>query len=117
MKSPANPKAKRNARIYRLNPGPPAPKVAPATSPTPAVVLQADRLIPMKTLWPRPQPQPLHPTEFPTAAPGKSVIKLGLDLDVQHITATIQWDHLNPKPARQFESAAALVALGQETDR
>jgi transposase len=57
-----------------------------------------------------PKPQPLHPEHVPTPAPGKSIIRAGLDIDVHHITGTIQWDHLNPQPPRTFDSNAALVA-------
>jgi transposase len=35
---------------------------------------------------------------------------VGLDIDIHHLTATIQWDHLNPQAARSFGSPAELVA-------
>jgi transposase len=56
-----------------------------------------------------PPAQPLHPKEFPKPGEGKSIIKMGLDIDVQHLTATVQWDHLNPKAPREFKSAVQLV--------
>jgi hypothetical protein len=72
------------------------PKTALATG------VSIDLSAPLKT--PLPPVQPLHPIQFPTPAPGKSVLKVGLDIDVQRITATIQWDHLNPKPPRDSKT-------------
>jgi hypothetical protein len=106
MKTPAQSPAKGNGRVYRLQPAPSAPTSLPALR------LQVDRTAGLKA--PLPKPQPLHPTEFPTPPAGKSVIKVGLDLDLLRLTATIQWDHLQPKAARDFKSPAALVAWVQE---
>lgn len=97
MKTTAAPKTKGNARVYSVKP----------VKPGKALCVDADRLAPAKIALPK--PQPLHPTEFPTAPAGKSILKVGLDIDVQRITATIQWDHLNPKPPREFGSAADVV--------
>jgi transposase len=93
---------KRNTRVYVLN----LPKVGTSVGSTREVQLRAEKVAPVKT----PLPQPLHPTKFPQAGPGKSTIKVGLDLDAQRITATIQWDHLNPPPARHFQSTMDLLA-------
>jgi transposase len=100
----------RNARVYRLQPAP----SAPALIRPPALRLEAARTAALKAPLPPPQFQPLHPTEFPMPPAGRSVIKVGLDLDLLRLTATIQWDHLNPKPARDFKSPAALVAWVRE---
>ncbi len=35
----------------------------------------------------------------------KSTVKLGLDVDLQQITATTQYDHQTPKPAQSFTVA------------
>jgi len=78
-----------------------------ATLAQPAQCRVADRQAPPQTSVIK--PQPLHPTEFPTAPAGKSILKVGLDVDAQRITATVQWDHLNPKPPREFGSRAELV--------
>src|SRR4026209_511782 len=109
MKTPAQSPSKRNVRVYRLQPAPAAPPRAPVVVAPIAVPLctDADRLAPAKAPWPA--PQPLHPTEFPTPPPGKSVIKAGLDIDLQRLTTTVQWDHLQPKPARDFKSSTELV--------
>src|SRR4030095_7093760 len=56
-----------------------------------------------------PPAQPLHPKEFPKPAAGKSIIKVGLDIDVQRLTATVRWDQLNPQAPREFKSADQLV--------
>ena len=79
-----------------------------APSKAPALSLEADRLAPVKSV-PLHPPQPLHPTHFPKAPPGKSVLKVGLDIDIQRLMATIQWDHLNPQPARTFQSTEDLL--------
>ncbi|MGH8399352.1 MAG: hypothetical protein ACRETA_14105, partial [Gammaproteobacteria bacterium] len=43
----------------------------------------------------------------------KSLIKLGLDVDLKQITGTVQWDHQHPKPAMSF-SPERLVAWVRE---
>jgi transposase len=43
----------------------------------------------------------------------KSVIKLGLDVDLQQITVTAQYDHQHPKPAQSF-TVARLVQWVEE---
>jgi transposase len=43
----------------------------------------------------------------------KSVLKLGLDVDLKQITATVQCDHQTPKPARRF-TPESLVAWVKE---
>ena len=60
------------------------------------------------------QGQSLHPREFPTPPAGKSSLKIGLDVDAKRITASIQWDHLNPKPAREFATAVEVVQWVRE---
>ena len=47
--------------------------------------------------------QPLHPTQRPKPAPGRSVIKLGLDVDTQRVTVGSQYDHSMIKPAARFQ--------------
>jgi hypothetical protein len=111
LNTPTQSRTKRNARVYRLQPAQAAP--APAR---PATVAPAS-LAPARVPLPRPAPQPLHPTEFPTPAVGQSVIKVGLDIDLQRLTATVQWDHLQPKPARDFKSPAEFVAWVREQTR
>ena len=39
----------------------------------------------------------------------KSILKLGLDVDLKQITVTVQSDHQHPKPAQSF-SVPRLVA-------
>ncbi|HEY2952432.1 MAG TPA: hypothetical protein VGK40_07615, partial [Verrucomicrobiae bacterium] len=115
MKTATQSQTKRNGRVtrvYGVKSGVPAPIASSTTTaaerPLPTVSIEAEGLAAAKT--PLFHAQPLHPTQFPTAAKGKSILKVGLDIDVQHITATIQWDHLNPQPARAFKSPADLVA-------
>jgi transposase len=43
----------------------------------------------------------------------KSVLKLGLDVDLKQITATLQYDHQTPKPAQRF-TPETLVAWVKE---
>jgi transposase len=113
MKTPAQSLSKRNARVYRLQPPVASTSACVVVALTaPALCTQADPLAPARNPWPA--PQPLHPTEFPTPPVGKSVIKVGLDIDLQRLTATLQWDHLQPKPARDFKSSAELVAWVRE---
>ena len=114
LNTPTQSPTKRNARVYRLQPAKvvagsaPAVLTVVATVPVAATVCtKVDPLTPAKAPWPA--PQPLHPTEFPTPPPGKSVIKAGLDIDLQRLTTTVQWDHLQPKPARDFKSSTELV--------
>src|SRR5580693_9407626 len=65
------------------------------------------------------QPQPMHDMNTTPQnssqgnPPVKSVLKLGLDVDLQQITATIQCDHQHPKPAHSF-TVALLVQWVQE---
>lgn len=101
MKTKSSPVTKSKSRVYHIKEA-----VTPTSTPVP-MSLTVDRLAPAKAA--RPPVQPLHPASIPTPAPGKSVIKLGLDVDLKRITATLQWDHLNPKPPREF-SRATLVA-------
>ena len=132
MKNSTDPKTKGNIRVYRLKPvalaqpaepllpgstvssqaqaGPPS---AGAPLDEPIVQTEADRFAPVK--GPLPRLQPLHPTGFPVPPAGKSVLKPGLDIDIKRITATLQWDHLNPKPARDFDSPAALTTWVTES--
>jgi hypothetical protein len=93
LNTPTQSRTKRNARVYRLQTAPAAPSSAPFCA-------TVDPLTAARAPWPA--PQPLHPTQFPTPPPGKSVIKVGLDIDLQRLTSTIQWDHLQPKPARDL---------------
>jgi transposase len=119
MKSQATPKAKDNVKVIRLEPIDRVRarvKVGRLADKQPALKIEAEVLAPTKTPLIKPEVQPLHPTKFPTAPAGKSILKVGLDIDVQRITATIQWDHLNPKAPREFASAAQLVEwVGQMT--
>lgn len=116
MKRTAASKTKDNVGVYRLKPFKPvnsAPLAQVANrsevGAQPVLSTELDPLAPAKVGVIKPPPQPLHPTEFPTAPAGKSIIKVGLDVDVRCITATVQWDHLNPKPPREFASPAELV--------
>ena len=54
-------------------------------------------------------------TQNPTQSnlPVKSVLKLGLDVDLQQIAVTVQSDHQHPKPAQRFP-VARLVAWVKE---
>src|SRR5206468_4428999 len=90
MKTPTQSQTKRNgrvSRVYQLKPAKPAAMAgtSPEDRALAPVHAQADPLAPAKSLLRK--LQPLHPTEFPAAAKGKSVLKVGLDIDVQHITA------------------------------
>src|SRR5216117_1442499 len=51
---------------------------------------------------PLPKTQPLHRTEQPLPAPGRSIIKMGLDVDLEKITVCSQYDHGAIKPAAPF---------------
>lgn len=84
MKTKTQSPTKSNARVYRLQ----QPAVSPIVTP-PQVALNAKERKPVKTPLPRPVPQPLHPTEVPTPAPGCSLIKVGLDIDLKALTATV----------------------------
>ncbi len=46
--------------------------------------------------------QSLHPAERPAPAPGKSLIKMGLDVDLHKVTIATQFDHTAIKPAAAF---------------
>jgi transposase len=109
-------KATRQAarQLPRATPASAPVTVAPAPPAGATVRLAADPRAPARALAPRPAPQPLHPTQWPTPAPGKSILKVGLDIDRQRLTATIQWDHLQPKPPRDFKSSADLLAWVKE---
>jgi transposase len=107
MKTPTQCLTKRNVRVYHLRPTEP-PLKATTTKASAGVSAPTNQKAAAKIFLPK--PQPLHPTHFLAAAEGKSILKMGLDIDVQRITATIQWDHLNPQPARTFASAAEVVA-------
>lgn len=106
MKTKAKPPTKRNPRVYTLKPAAPSAPPAPTV---PAVLMQADIAAPAKVPWTMPAPQPLHPTQWPTPAAGLSILKVGLDIDLKRLTATIQWDHLDPKPPREFKTSADLI--------
>src|ERR1017187_6134588 len=41
-------------------------------------------------------------TQNPTQGNPNPMLKLGLDVDLQQITATVQTDHQHPKPAQSF---------------
>ena len=49
-----------------------------------------------------PPPQRLHPSQRPQPAPGCSLIKMGLDVDLDQITTAIQYDHSAIKPGTGF---------------
>ena len=106
MKTKAKPPTKRNPRVYTLKPAAPSAPPAPTV---PAVLMQADIAAPAKVPWTMPAPQPLHPTQWPTPAAGLSILKVGLDIDLKRLTATIQWDHLDPKAPREFKTSADLI--------
>jgi len=57
--------------------------------------------------------QPLHPSHRPKPAAGRSLIKLGLDVDSHRITVCTQHDYSVIKPAAVF-SPATLVAWVKE---
>jgi hypothetical protein len=50
-----------------------------------------------------PSAQPLHRMERPQPAAGRSVIKLGLDVDKQRVTVATQYDNGMIKPAAAFK--------------
>src|SRR6516165_2669221 len=66
--------------------------------------------------------QPYHDMNTSTQNPPqgnpaiKPVIKLGLDVDLQQITVTAQYDHQHPKPAQSF-TVARLVQWVEEKVR
>ncbi len=57
--------------------------------------------------------QPLHPSHRPKPAAGRSVIKLGLDVDSHRITVCTQYDYSVIKPAAAF-TPLSLVAWVKE---
>src|SRR3974390_3103163 len=67
----------------------------------------------------KPKNQPIHDMNTSTQNPPqgnpaiKSFIKLGLDVDLQQITVTTQYDHQHPKPAQSF-TVARLVQWVEE---
>lgn len=110
MKTKANSSTQDNVRVYQLE-SIKVLKLAAAVEEVQCSVV--DPMAPPRAIII--QPQPLHPTVFPTAPAGKSVLKLGLDVDAQRITATVQWDHLNPKLPREFSPAELVEWVRQRT--
>jgi len=73
-------------------------------------------VVPMATIISKPPPPPsqlLHPRQRPQPATGCSVIKLGLDVDLDQITVAIQYDHSAIKPAAAFSVEKLLEWVGQ----
>ena len=52
--------------------------------------------------------------QIPSQSNAHSTIKLGLDIDLQKITVTVQYDHLNPKPAATFTPERLLAWVQQQ---
>ena len=95
LNTPTHSPTKHNARVYRLQ-----PTQGPALTVAVPVCTEVNPLTPARASWPA--PQPLHPTQWPTPPPGKSVIKVGLDIDLKqsaagHVVYTVP-PHPNPLP-------------------
>ena len=114
MKNPTQSPTKRNAQVDQLKPVKPG-KPSDPIRPIGAIPTHASPGVALKTPWPK--PQPLHPTHWPTPALGKSILKVGLDLDVHRIIATIQWDHSESATGAGFQFFRRTGGLGQADDR